>query len=414
MKTFRILVFRTFWYPNNGPGTRRMESFVKRLAARGHTVTFLALQDNESTASVPELERCRTILVPHSIRPSSLLRRIERRLGRLIPQADFYLHANTLIERASADLIRQERFDCMVTTFQPMGSPIVANRLHRRFGIPWIADLRDLPDQFEPSRRHWLTERKAKMLGKACQSAAHLTTVSPPLKEALEQRYSITCGVTVIYNGYEDVCASSVSGIEESKTFDIAYFGVIYGGRTLHLLQQGLDLLASRGISLEGVRVRLYGRIVMSVLGLTPNAPSTALFSNLGFIAHADAMAAMRSSAVLVSLASPGAKGILTSKIFEYAVAGRPVLSIPCDHDVLDEFIHDTRIGCSCNSAEEVAGFLGGLLAEWRASGRLPQSNPDPDHLAKFSRRAQADVFAGIVERVCAVSPTHRAIIDAG
>jgi len=112
-----------------------------------------------------------------------------------------------LVARAASRLLQAERYDCLLTTYIPLSSLRVADDLHQRFGIPWIADLRDIPDQFDPERRDRVVRRRAELLAGFCHSAAHWITVSPPLQEGSEERYSPRCPVSVIYNGCEETNA---------------------------------------------------------------------------------------------------------------------------------------------------------------------------------------------------------------
>lgn len=408
MATPKVLAFRTFRFPDNAPATQRFGSFCRYLSEAGYAVTLLALGHAPGKSGAPpELApepSFRTVLLPWTP-PNPTWLRLRRLLEKYCPRLEGRERQNSLILRTASNLVRQDKYDCVLTTYMPIGSLRVADRLRRQFPIPWIADLRDLPDQFDPERRSRLARCRAGMLARHCRSAAHWTTVSPPLKAALEERYAPPCPVSVIYNGFEAAEFADLPDPGMTEYFDIAYFGQVYAGRSFELLQAALNSLAGRGINLSGLRVLVYGKTPREGWGLREDAVSASLFTPMGQVGRREALGAMRRSAILLSLASPGAKGILTSKIFEYALVGRPVLSIPADHDVLDEFVSRARIGLSADSTAEAADFIARHLEAWRRTRHLPVTTPEAAYLGRFSRRNQALELASIVEGVAKQHP---------
>lgn len=402
----KILAVRTFWHPAATPGSRRLESFCRYLAEDGWDVTLVALRPPPGLpgAVAGRPPAYRGVFVPHTLRPGSLAAGLEQRLRKWFPGflGDGYAQARRRVYREAAAQMARERFDVVLATFPFEASLWVAQRLHARFGVPWIADLRDLPDEFDVERRRWTTRRRAARMTALCRSAARLVTVSEPLRHALVSRYGMQMPVAVVPNGFDENAFGACAGTDESEYFDVLFCGGARrgDGRSAELLRRGLDVLRSRETDLAGVRIVLVGPNDAESLGLGRPDRLPVPVVRRGEVPHSEALAAMCAAAVLVSLASPGAAGILTSKIFEYARAGRPVLGIPRDRDVLDGFIERARIGRACDTPEEVADYLSGLVTEWRTSKRLPRTNADSDYLAGFTRRAQARRLGEIV-RAC-------------
>ena len=406
MASPKILVIRTYFHPAATPGSRRLGAFCRHLAEDGFDVTLVALRPpgrpGATELARQQREPYRSILLEHTLRPGSLAAGLEHRLRKWFPGflGDGYAQARDRVHREAAALLSRERFDCLLTTFPFTSSLQVASRLHDRFGIPWIADLRDLPDEFDSARKRWSTRRSVARVAGYCRTAVRLVTVSAPLRSALETRYGLAVPVEVIHNGYdEDAFPADGGGSGTSANFDIVFCGGARrgDGRTAQLLREGLEVLQRRGVDLAGVRIVLAGPNDAESLGLGRADQHAVPVIRRGIVPHAEALAAMQSAALLVSLASAGAKGILTSKIFEYARAGRPVLGIPRDDDALDGFIHRARIGQACGTSEEVADFLASWLATWRRTGELPVAEPDREYLAGFSRRAQSRKLGEVI-----------------
>lgn len=397
----RILVIRTFPFPSFGPGTLRTESFCRYLQEDGHAVTLLALEPN-GTVDTRQAEGYRArsfelIRVPGPREPAPLRRRLESWLARAgFPELQPRAAMICSIAEAGDQLLARRRFDCMLATHPPMGTLRVADSLARKHRIPWIADLRDIPDEIDVHRRRWITRRSVAMLSRVCLSASHIVTVSDPLRERLRSHYGLTSPVSVVHNGFEEDLLAGIEIPQRSNSFRITYCGHLSYGRNPVLVLDALELLASRGVDLGGVGVHFYGTALNGTLSLK-RRPSWAMVHCHGRASHHDTLVAQAESAVLLSLASPGAPGILTSKIFEYAMIGRPVLSIPADNSVLDDFVRCAAIGTVCDSAEEVARFLEGHLGMWRKTGLLPRTEPKHSYLQQFSRKAQSARLAAVV-----------------
>ena len=268
----RILVIRTYWHPAGTPGSRRLESFCRYLAEDGWDVTLVALRPPVKIEGADAPVPYRRIWLEHSIRAGSILSGLDYRICKWFPGlfGDGYAEARIRVHRAASDLLKTEHFDCLLTTYRFAASLQVTDRLHRRFGVPWVADLRDLPDEFDAARNKWSIRRDAARLSAACRSAAHITTVSGPLKHALETRYGLHVPVDVICNGFDEEAFQVTDSPETSDTFDITFCGGARrgDGRTAALLGQGLALMKQRGENLSGVRIVSVGASDTEALSL--------------------------------------------------------------------------------------------------------------------------------------------------
>ncbi len=396
----RILAIRTNSYPNSATATRRFESFARYLDESGNRVTVLALAPNES-----EFEGARyldpncgfeAIHVP-PIRRTQFQRRAETVIARrLFPEWEYNPMDNFAVSRAAERLLQERRFDLLLTTYRPLGSLRLVNRLARRHGIPWVADLRDLPDQFDRNRRAWLTRRASSSVAKACQGAEHVITVSKELARMLQHQYALKSPVSVIYNGFELSQLAEFDRPQHLDEFHITYCGSGGYGRDIGLLMQALSALASRGGDLRGVKVKVFGvGDPASVRAEDWVGSEMLLFP--GRVSHREALQKQVEAGVLLSLASPGGRGIITSKVFEYAMIGRPVLSIPATGDELDDFIQESGIGIASSDVLEIAEFLENLLTAWRVSGRPPVNTSKKEFVARFTRKAQAEKLVELV-----------------
>ncbi|NCA81176.1 MAG: hypothetical protein EOM72_00320 [Opitutae bacterium] len=399
-----VLAIRTHAYPDGATASRRFESFCRHMHEAGLDVTLLTLTPTDpAMAGMRHLHpdcRFNVVQISPPERRCRVWTRIETRLSRSwLPELQCRSASARAIESAADRLLSGRRFDCLLTTFPPLDSLVVVDRLSRRHRIPWIADLRDIPDEIDVRRKRWVTRRSVRLLSSACASAAHLLTVSDPLAARLRTEYGLNVPVTTVYNGFEESDLPPAAADGGSRAFIIAYCGNFGYGRDLSLLLRGLDDLSDRGTDLQGVEIHLYGVSDVSRLQVG-RWRSAARIRCQGKVSHAASLRAQRESAILLSLSSPGARGILTSKIFESAMVGRPVLSIPADGDVLDQFVRETRIGLASSDVHEVAAFIEGHVRSWRETGRLPVAASDRERLAGYSRRNQAGKLIELMEKL--------------
>ena len=181
-----------------------------------------------------------------------------------------------------------------------------------------------------------------------------------------------------------------------TKNFNILYTGVLAGGRNPESLLCALDKLMSQGFDLNGVKLVFVG-ITSESAKQFERHKCYAHIHALGWKSRAECLALQREAGLLVSLASPGCAGILTSKVFDYANAGRPVISVPCDHDALDEFIMKAGIGASFETVDEMAEYIKEQIVAWRNGLPAVGYKPNRRYLESFSRKNQATRLAEMI-----------------
>ena len=260
--------------------------------------------------------------------------------------------------KAGNNLIRRWSPDLIFASASPYTALLVASALSQKYRIPWIAELRDLwcdnHNYLGPTWRQYL-ERKIE--SRILKSACGLVTVSEPLKEVLDSKYSIPC--KVITNGFdpEDTPHSPVipflNGIVR-----IVYTGQIYSHeQDIFPLFMALQKM---GKEREKIRIHFYGKHS----GFTLPAIQPAL--ELGFkhlikfhqpVSHHDSLLLQADADVLLLLpgVSPAWKGVYSAKLFEYLGAKRPVLCIGNREGVAAKLIRERRAGVTLNEPEQIA-----------------------------------------------------------
>ncbi|NLE36682.1 MAG: glycosyltransferase family 4 protein, partial [Pirellulaceae bacterium] len=140
--------------------------------------------------------------------PIDWFRRAVAVLGIRLRAVDYTcLTWSRVVRRQLAELERRlPSIDLVMGTFGPAASLWLARRLASRWGVPWVADFRDLA-ALRPDDRHgfsrWLDGRIESHL---LRTASGITSVSPTWARILEETYRLP--TKVIYNGWDRVLAT--------------------------------------------------------------------------------------------------------------------------------------------------------------------------------------------------------------
>lgn len=145
----RVLVVSHLWEPESGTPQRRWAWLTEALVTAGHHVEVLAPPPHYPTGKLLDPS---SSMAPGAVAPGAH--------GELITRTAYRPHDPTLPSRMldqmttassqvrmGTELIRRRRPDIIVATAPPLPAATAAMVLGRRFGIPYVIDLRDVwPD----------------------------------------------------------------------------------------------------------------------------------------------------------------------------------------------------------------------------------------------------------------------------
>lgn len=306
-------------------------------------------------------------------------------------------------------LCREENVDVIVSTFGPPACHFIASNVKGRLkGIKWVADYRDMW-----SIRHnqhligWQKRHEKRREKKTLASADLITTVSEPLAESLF--LFLNKSVYVIYNGFDEdwgkvkarlACKSK--SVSDRDRIKIVYTGMIYPGwQDPTPLFQAINSMIERGvISMNDVHIHFFGGRQFGLRALVAKEAAGGYVSIHGHVPREKALEAQRNADILLLMESgaKAAKGVLTGKIFEYMMSGKPVISLGSkSNSAIGELINKTKIGVVCEDDSEkitwaLLKMLGGKQEEIYS--------PRIDFIAQFHRSFQATRFVKLINNV--------------
>lgn len=354
----RVLLIAYYVPPAGGPATQRILQFIEHLPATGWDVDVLTVREGAYPNRDPSLRAA----VPESVSihrtpsfdPIALYARLKGggqddipagSLGEGEPSfletAARWIRANLFIPDARIGwwpfavwrgrrLLEDGRFDAIVSSGAPHSVHLIGRSLHRATGMPWIADLHDpwtdisYYDEFPHTR--WAERLDAHFERSVLSEASTVTTVSPSWAELFAGKASNR--YAVVENGFDADAFESVRPAL-ADPFVLAHVGKLYASRSPTALWRALAQLRAEG-RIPELRVRLTGSVDPAVRRSIERHGLSSIVEVDGFVPHEEALRRMARSTLLLLVIErfAQAKGMITSKLYEYLASGRPVLGV--------------------------------------------------------------------------------------
>src|SRR4051794_22543279 len=356
----RLLVVAYYFPPVGGIGSIRIVRFAEHLPEFGWDATVLAPQATPHAADprlrYPEehVVRSRSLelsrlkqLIPQASADGNDggARAAARTAGRLLypdPQIGWFPGAIVAGRRA----VRHGSFEAIVSSSFPITAHLVAGRLSRMAGLPWIAEFRDpwsdvLPASYPLRRRAAALERTI---------AAEATNVVMPTPTWADH-YARAWGrpVAVVPNGHD----GRLPGAPPPDAPTFTHLGSIYPERQDFARLWTAMAQVAAGQASDGFNIRFIGELPAAVHAELRAVGLEATIEVTGLVSHERAMELVASSSLL--FASGGMtddiseRGWIPAKLFEYLASDLPILWLG---------------GTKCDAATLLADHPGCYLAE--------------------------------------------------
>lgn len=296
--------------------------------------------------------------------------------------------------RSAEYLASRKKFDAIWATSNPALVHHVASKISRKYSIPWVAEFRDLADQYKET---WTVRRMVRAETRRCASASALIAVTPIHVKMLKDRHKVP--VHLIYNGYDPEDYRGNISVDAEK-FIIGFFGQLAPYRNPRPLFEALDLMCMNGNStFRDTSVQFYGPAKEEIQRLLNGFRCRDFVQWFPRVEHNEMIQLQRRCAILLLLKSNEPLGTIASKVFDYLAARRPILNMPGDNDVVDSLLAETQAGISLKKPAEIVEVLEKWHYEWKTTGTV-QCRSIPEVVARYSREQQAGRLADILDSV--------------
>jgi glycosyltransferase involved in cell wall biosynthesis len=297
-------------------------------------------------------------------------------------------------DAAIQDLLTRETFDALISSSPPEITHLIAEKASKEFGIPWVADFRDLWTgnhyyAYDAVRKFFDRRLEKKILS----TAAALVTVSEPLCRTLRSlhRHKMVVPIT---NGYDP---DEIKGSELDDKFSITYTGKLYQGKRdpemlFKVIRELLDDNEIRG----DLMINFYGPSMYWVDALIKKYNLEKFAFQQGNVERSTAVEEQRRSQVLLSLNwdNPMDEGVYTGKIFEYLAARRPILALGGPQGVVSDLLEETEAGVHQRTAGDLKGTISSWYQEYRESGSVKYHGNDK--IYDYSHEKMAGRYADL------------------
>lgn len=260
--------------------------------------------------------------------------------------------------REGLRLATREKPSVIYSSCLPATSHLIASRIARETGIPWVAEFRD-PWTDNPGhvRRGVLGALERQLEDRTMRNAVHMVTVTPTLVTQLGARFNRP--VSLVTNGFDP--EDYPTDVLPTREFTMTFTGMVYpDAHDIRPLCQALAQLRASGELIPGFRLRLAGRATDALFRQATESGMQDLVELIPQVSHAEALRLQMESTVLLLLLwkDPGAPAWYPAKMFEYFGSGRPILAVGAKVNDAAGLIAELGAGVAVDEVQETVQVL--------------------------------------------------------
>ena len=309
------------------------------------------------------------------------------RLNFFIP--DSRIGWNYFAFKKAKKIIKNNKIDYVITTGPPHSSHLIGQKIHNKYKLKWIVDLRDpwselfyLKSKFRFNFSKKINDRlEYKVLENA---DAIITTVGDRYHKILSGKISNPNKIHKIYNGYDKLNYDKIKEIKPSK-YNIVFTGVLTKNHNYEIFHEVLKILSPSKQNLNMV-FTLAGRIDNNI---TKGYSNEIELINKGYVDHDNAISIIKSSHLLINFNYKETEetDMISGKLIEYLASGTPIInfsnSAKESHEVLK--LSPKSFNANINSVKLVVDFIKSEYNDWAEGNYKKQSLKNIDSLSRES-----------------------------
>ena len=308
-----------------------------------------------------------------------------------------FIPYQNLHEQARLILKEQADIKTVVISGNPFEQFFFGYLLKKEFNnIAWFADYRD-DWTTNPLYSDNLSNRIFKNYNqyfekKWVSTASAVLTVSELYCNRLAKLHGRECNL--LRNGYNDELLE-VTPKKKGLKFQITYSGTIYPRQDFSSVISVIDKIATKkqDLQFEFTFLGSLGFISSEQRKVLEQKTSANFNINITErIPWKESIAFAKSSDVLLIGSYGNLKGVIPSKIFEYASMGVPVVCYPSDDDVIHDILKKSNTSLLCHTEEECHSAFKTIV-----EGKF-DFQPNKKEIIKFSSKHQVSILAQILK----------------
>lgn len=417
----KVLIITYYWPPSGGAGVQRWLKFVKYFREFGLDPVVLTVNPEQASYAVmdasleQEIPPGTEVVTTKTMEPFGLYKRFvgtkEIPFGGFANESDpgmlqkvsRFIRGNLFIPdarvgwnrfayRKACELIKTHDIGTVITTSPPHSTQLIGQKLKRKLGLKWVADMRDPWTEiyyYDRLYHGWIARKiDARFERNTLLLADHIIVVSEAIKASFAQKTTqlVAPKIRVIPNGFDPADFPKKDQPSTSELI-ITYTGTIadnYGVETF------LKTLSEFNKQSEDARIslRFVGKASEGVKEWVEQYALTESVSFISHVSHKESIDYLLNSSALL-LVIPKVvnnEGILTGKLFEYLAARKSIIGLGPVHGDAAKIIADCEAGkmIDYDDADAMMAYISSLHASWHDAGNL---NLSSEAFLQYSRK---------------------------
>jgi glycosyltransferase involved in cell wall biosynthesis len=307
-----------------------------------------------------------------------------------IPYSNFYNYIEKLISK-------DKEINVVISSGRPFQSFFFGYKLKKKFNyLNWIPDYRDEWNTHQNNHfqtgilGRFLKSIEQKSERKWTSNATFFISVSDYWANSISK--FIERPGLVVKNGYDEL--NYLEDLTEDNTLKILYAGTMYPSQDISIFINACNKLieSQKALKLEVVfiGVEMVPEVVIKLKELTKNNKEHFLFHNR--MSKVDLNEEIKKADLLLLTGFNEVKGWYPVKLFQYYSTGKPILMIPSDNGVMQDFIEGTKSGYIADSEEECLSILNKLI-DLKVNSQNLRKDTNTQFGEHFSREYQTKLL---------------------
>lgn len=431
-----VLVVTYYFPPSGGPGVQRVLKFITYLREFGWQPVVLTVKDADYPARdesllreiPPDVPVYRTsIFEPYDLyrtvtgkQPGTPVdvntipkpgekRSFQESIAEFIRATFFIPDARRgwlrPAVREGIKIIRAHDIKALYSSSPPYTCSLIARALKRHSGLPWVAGFRDPWRGFLSAPKRWflpdlIDRHHERATFRDCDA---MEVAWSGIGKDFHAKYpDISTGkIHHLPNGFDSADFPYVE-IPDRRHFTVTYTGSMYGKRNPETFLAGVArLVEAREVEASKIRLQFIGRFGAEVRAMLDHALLRDSIVVKEYMPHAESVRHLFQSDALLMVVDDftGNEEIVPGKVYEYAGAGKPIITLAPEGAVAD-FIRSTRSGrvASSQDVEAIAAIFLHYYRQW-LDGATGQEQ-DRKAVMKYERREITRELAGLLDAV--------------
>jgi len=265
-----------------------------------------------------------------------------------IPDAKKYWQKPSV--RILSSYLKDNKIDTIVSTGPPHTTHMIAQKVAKKFNIPWVADFRDpwtnIDFYHQLKLSYWADKKHKRLEKKVLEDADIVVTVS---KSWAKDFLSISAiEPIVITNGFDPDDFFEVGKLALDKKFSITHIGSLNKDRNPFIFWKAInELIQEDSAFAADLEIKLIGPIDISVNEELEKYNLILQTTLIDSLPHKDVLSHLIQSQVLLLPLNdvPNIDGVIPGKMYEYFGAKRPIICIGKEDGDAAKIIQETQTG---------------------------------------------------------------------